>query len=568
MADLTPTSARIIFVDDDASFLQMIRDVFHDASSGAWDIIASASGEDALRRLRSITVDMAVIDVFMPGMDGLQLLRALNNEFPSLPKVLLTGMPDENTRAAALEGGAALFLEKPANAAGYASVFATLNELARWHQRFSSRGSLRRLSLIDLVRLECKSGNSRLFEVFLGDLRGEIYVKQGEIVHALMPDRRGQSAFTYLTTTPGSVFYLRQFVDPGERSITREWEFLVMETAQIAEQIAQAARVADSSLTQQPHPPAQVPLARSPAAPPAAPPAVPAAKKPREPRAPEPIEPAPAPEAPVASPVVPSPIAAPAAAPIPFPAPPPITRPAPPAPTPVEARVVPSEPAWQLAEAPDSRPLEFVPEAAGLKIEEMLLCSDFREVLFEQQCPDAQKRLGLGEALWHKSGEIARLLPLGEMDRAELQAPGGRLVARFEAKRCLFVRTNSKAHAPAPAASPTDTAETWLARQNVARGILAACVLLPDGRIHPRSFVPEYSKDVLQLAGHEAARLLDISVRFAFPAWQVRLLYSRTQVYAVRRQDGLVLVTFLLREGVDLHALQPFFDAFNSLHGA
>ena len=40
----------------------------------------------------------ASIDVFMPGMDGLQLLRVLNVEFPSLPKVLLTGMPDGNTR--------------------------------------------------------------------------------------------------------------------------------------------------------------------------------------------------------------------------------------------------------------------------------------------------------------------------------------------------------------------------------------------------------------------------------------------------------------------------------------
>jgi CheY-like chemotaxis protein len=247
MTDPADIQSKILFVDDDASFLQMIRDVFGGASDGAWEIHTATGGGDALQRLRSRRMDLAVIDVFMPVMDGLQLLRVLNEEFPSLPKVLLTGMPDGNTRAAALEGGAALFLEKPASAAGYQSVFATLNELLRWHQRFSAQGSLRRLDLLDLVKLECKSGNSRRFEVFAGDTRGEIYIKEGAIIHAIMPDRRGQSAFTFLTTTPGAVFYLREYVEPIERSVDRQWEFLVMEAAHVAAQLEEAAASSPSA---------------------------------------------------------------------------------------------------------------------------------------------------------------------------------------------------------------------------------------------------------------------------------------------------------------------------------
>ena len=540
MTDTPAIQAKVLFVDDDPSFLQMIRDVFGEASAGAWDIQTAADGGDALLRLRSAPANLAVIDVFMPVMDGLQLLRLMEAEFPALPKVLLTGMPDANTRAAALEGGAALFLEKPANAAGYASVFATLNELLRWHQRFSAHGALRRLGLIDLVRLECKSGNSRLFEVFIGDLRGEIFVKEGSIIHATLPDRRGQSAFTHLTTTPGSVFYLRQFVEPIERSITRQWEFLVMEATQMAEQLAQSPVAAAPETFVLP--------SVAPSAPPPVAPVVPA--------------PAPAPVAPPPAPI-PAPVA-PAPAPIAPPQPKTPHAGAPPR-TELEAH---AEPEWKIADAPDSRPMDLEPDAAGLKVEEMLLCSEFREVLFESHCPDPQKRLHLGEGILQKANELSRSLPLGELDRAELQSSGSRLVLRYEARRCLLVRTNTKARPASPAAAAAEAAPDWLDRQPITRGVLAASVMTTDGRIHSHSFVPDYSKDVLQVASREAARLLDIAMRFMFAAWQVRLLYTRSQLYTFRRQDGAVLSVFLLRENNDPAGVQRLFDEFNQVRAA
>ena len=545
MPDSPVTKAKVLFVDDDLSFLQMIRDVFGDASGGRWDIQTAAGGGDALQRLRATRMDLAVIDVFMPVMDGLQLLRVLNEEFPSLPKVLLTGMPDGNTRAAALESGAALFLEKPANAAGYASVFATLNELTRWHQRFSAQGALRRLSVIDLVRLECKSGNSRLFEVFIGDMRGEIFVKDGDIIHATMPDRRGQSAFTYLTTTPGSVFYLRQYVEPIERSITRQWEFLVMEAAQMAEQIAQSAIMSSPENVVPPTAP-QKPVA--PLTPQKTPPPI-------TPVAPAPVTPAPPP--------APAPVAF---APIPVAPPPAKTQPV--AATPRIELETPVEAEWKIADAPESRPMEFEPDPAGLKVEEMLLCAEFREVLFESHCPDTQKRLYLGDGILQKANEISRSLPLGELDRAELQASGSRLVLRYESKRCLFVRTNTKARPAVADEGAAESPQDWLDRQPLTRGVLAASVLTTDGRIQQRTFVRDFSSEVMQATGREAARLLDIAMRFMFPAWQVRLLYTRCQLYTLRRQDGAVLTVFLLREGNDMAGVQRFFDEFKMVRGA
>lgn len=548
MPDSPAIQARVLFVDDDLSFLQMVRDVFGAASGGVWEMQTATSGGDALQRLRAKAFDLVVMDVFMPGMDGLQLLQRLNVEFPSLPKVLLTGMPDANTREQALEGGAALFLEKPASAAGYDSVYATLNELVRWHQRYSERGALRRLSLLELVKLECKSGNSRLFEVFAGNVRGEIYIKEGVIIHALMPDRRGQSAFTHLTTAPGAVFYLRQFVEPIERSVDRQWEFLVMESAHVLAQLAEAP------------PPA---LPEEPPVAPAAEPVPPVLPPPVAPRP----KPAPAPMIKMAAPVPPPLPSAEVRAgaqltPMPLPAPevqPRVFKAGSPPPTTLEFQ---AQDDLVLDTAPDALPLESAVDAAGFKVEEMVLCQEFREVLFAANCLDANKRMRLAEAFMQKFNSFAALLPLGDLERVELNSTGSRMVLRYDARRCLLVRSNTRVAQPAGDPAASESAEEWLGRLGESRGLLAAAVVTTDGRSYVRSFGNDFPVEVMQKLAGEAARLPELALRHAFPAWFARGLFSHAQLYAYRRQDGAMLVACLSRLGVDGAGIGEFARQF------
>jgi CheY-like chemotaxis protein len=549
MSDSPVIPAKVLIVDDDLSFLQMLRDVFGSASGGAWEIQTATSGGEALQRLRARAMDLVVIDVFMPGMDGLQLLRVLNVEFPSLPKVLLTGMPDGNTREQALEGGAALFLEKPASAAGYASVFATLNELLRWHQRFSARGSLQRLSLLDLVKLECKSGNSRLFEVFTGSLRGEIYVKEGVIIHAIMPDRRGQSAFTYLTTAPGAVFYLRQYVEPIERSVDRQWEFLVMESAHVLAQLAEPA----PELPPVGEPAKTVAITVAP--PPVAPPPVP---KPVEAPLIKMASPAPPPLSQAAAtlpPLVATPLPEPAVRSW-------IPKAGSPAPTNLETQ---GDGDLRLDPAPDALPLEASIDPGGFKVEELVLCAEFREVLHSAHSLDANKRMRLADALFQKVRLFATQLPLGDVERVELNSTGSRMMIRYDSRRCLLVRTNTKVAQPVGNADAIEAADDWLARQTGVNGVLAAAVVTSDGRIFSRSFDADFPENVTQALARDAARLPELSLKHSFPAWFARALYSRAQLYAIRRQDGAVLVAFLMRSGADQAALEQFYQEFTEL---
>jgi len=75
------------------------------------------SGVDCLRLLRTERIDLVLLDVMMPGMDGLQVCAALHAEHSRVPIILLTAKDDTTTRAEGMHLGVTEFLTKPINRA-------------------------------------------------------------------------------------------------------------------------------------------------------------------------------------------------------------------------------------------------------------------------------------------------------------------------------------------------------------------------------------------------------------------------------------------------------------------
>jgi CheY-like chemotaxis protein len=497
------TPARILFVDDEAAFLDILRPLFTELSGGSWTLATATSAAVALATLRGAAFDLAVLDLRLPDLDGLQLLQTLNREFPSLQKVFLTGFADQETRAAGLAGGAALFLEKPTTPDGLRGVFATLNELVTWQRKLGERGTLRGATLLDLIKLECKAGNSRLFEVSTSEVAGQIWIQDGAIIHAVSPERRGQSAFTFLMTLPDAGFSLKQFTEPVEHSIDRQWEFLVLEAVQLQEQLAHAARATPPPAEDEP------------------PPAGPS----REPRAPEAARSAKVPRRPA-----------------------PRAKPAPVAPL---ARLFPAE-----------------PNAAGLRIEEVLYCTTKREVLYEDRCWKPDRRLRLAEFVARNAGQLGEQLPLGRLDRLELQSAHGRLVARLRGDRCLIVRSNT-AVPPPPArtlALPV-SGEAWFESLPAVPGTLALGLVPLGSSPLSCSFATDFAPPVLPKAWQAVVEASEAAQEQDFPAWQLRWVFERAQLCAVRRAGGVVLAAFLRKEAeaVDLAGVERIFTEFSEV---
>jgi DNA-binding NtrC family response regulator len=101
---------RLLFVDDELEFLEPM-----EARLKRRKIACSTaqSGSAALELLAGQTFDCAVVDVKMPGMDGLDLLRQMRKQYPALPVILLTGHASVELGVQGMELGAFEYLMKP-----------------------------------------------------------------------------------------------------------------------------------------------------------------------------------------------------------------------------------------------------------------------------------------------------------------------------------------------------------------------------------------------------------------------------------------------------------------------
>jgi DNA-binding NarL/FixJ family response regulator len=132
---------KVLIVDDHRLMLSAIRvSLSHDEDI---EVVGSAdSGEKVLPLVGQTGPDAVLLDVRMPGIDGLSVLRRLHEEYPKVAVVMLSGIEDPALVRAALEGGAAAFVLKHVEPRDLASAV-----------RQSVRGSIfRPLDLLDPAR--------------------------------------------------------------------------------------------------------------------------------------------------------------------------------------------------------------------------------------------------------------------------------------------------------------------------------------------------------------------------------------------------------------------------------
>ncbi len=231
---------QILFVDDDTAFLALMPDLFNHLSKGTWKIFTASNHARALELLQVERVDLIVLDIGMPVMDGLQFLRLLARTHPGKQVVMLTGQASEERRKACLEQGATLLLEKPVTSEGYQAVFAALDSLSSSHTQAGFRGVMRQVGLQEVLQMECLGRKSSVLEVFTPKARGRIYISDGSIVHAESGALQGEAALYGLLGFRGGEFNFRAYEEPPRRTITGHWEFLLMEAARLQDERGEA----------------------------------------------------------------------------------------------------------------------------------------------------------------------------------------------------------------------------------------------------------------------------------------------------------------------------------------
>ena len=175
----------ILVAEDDADIRQLVRDVLEHAG---FEVVVSADGPSALQAARARRPDLLVLDLGLPGMDGLDVARAIRRE-SELPIIMLTARAEESDTLVGLELGADDYVAK---------TFSTKELVAR------VRAVLRRVA--------ARSPATQLVRV--GDLEVDaermLVTRGGERIELTA------SEFTLLATlarSPGRVFTRSQLLD-------------------------------------------------------------------------------------------------------------------------------------------------------------------------------------------------------------------------------------------------------------------------------------------------------------------------------------------------------------------
>jgi len=124
----------LLLVDDEPQVLSVLEEIF---SREGYHTHTALSGQDALALLGKTRIDAALIDLKMPGMDGLSLLKEIRKSYPLIMVIILTGFGGVSDAVEAIKLGAVDFLEKPFPPEGLRARVAQLHKI--WELREENR---------------------------------------------------------------------------------------------------------------------------------------------------------------------------------------------------------------------------------------------------------------------------------------------------------------------------------------------------------------------------------------------------------------------------------------------
>lgn len=227
---------QVLFVDDNRAFIETFGELCCTLANQTWKIHSAMSADQALAILKQNPIDLVVLDINMPMLDGIQLLGIIQRRHPGIRVAVLTGNATESLRATCLGREVDLFLEKPVSSDGSKAVFNLLNDVASWSPRKGFSGTLRQVGLQEVIQMECIGRRSAILEIRNQQVLGEIYIETGAIIHAAVGPLAGEKAFYRLLSLGGGEFRLKPFTPPPQRTVEGSWEYLLMEAARRADE--------------------------------------------------------------------------------------------------------------------------------------------------------------------------------------------------------------------------------------------------------------------------------------------------------------------------------------------
>jgi DNA-binding NtrC family response regulator len=106
------TPVNILLVDDEKDFVEMLSLRLKEFGK---KVTPAYSGAECLEKLKANNIDVIILDIKMPGMDGMETLKEIKSRFPLVEVIMLTGHGSIETAVDGMKIGAFDYILKPAN---------------------------------------------------------------------------------------------------------------------------------------------------------------------------------------------------------------------------------------------------------------------------------------------------------------------------------------------------------------------------------------------------------------------------------------------------------------------
>ena len=180
----------VLVVEDDRSTLNLYRMGLKGLQG--FRILLAENGMKAVEILQTEPVDVLVTDLSMPVMDGFKLIAIVAERYPSIPVLVMTGLPETEHQNTPLYIGALRILTKPPR------LSLLMDEIRVAAQR-KPDGMVKGIALGSLLQLMNWERKSCTMTVRCEEDLGYLYVKDGDLIHAALRDREPlQSAYSIL----------------------------------------------------------------------------------------------------------------------------------------------------------------------------------------------------------------------------------------------------------------------------------------------------------------------------------------------------------------------------------
>ncbi len=164
----------ILFVDDSKPLVQLFLD-FMSKKGPKYGFSTAGNGEEALNILQSEKIDLIVLDIQMPVMDGLQFLAELHNRRIWLPVIIMTGANIEISEKKFGEYGIVDYLKKPVF---FEELDKRIGEILKKVENKDLISGISIFGILQVLEMEKKTG---ILTLKIGEQDGKIFFKDGKV---------------------------------------------------------------------------------------------------------------------------------------------------------------------------------------------------------------------------------------------------------------------------------------------------------------------------------------------------------------------------------------------------